>query len=159
MVSFTFFVEGTPVPKARSRVTVQGGRIRSYTPKASRDWEEVVGVAARQAVQRMPAVQDHPVAVHIRFFFHPPKSWSEKKRKEHHGWPAHGRADIDNLAKSVLDGLQGIAYRNDRQVYELFVSKRWALGSEGVSITVRKGMESFPALGNERQLVEEVGSG
>jgi len=38
------------------------------------------------------------------------------------GAPPH-RADIDNLIKLVLDGLQGVAYDNDSQVVYVEASK------------------------------------
>jgi Holliday junction resolvase RusA-like endonuclease len=31
------------------------------------------------------------------------------------------KADLDNIAKSVLDGLNGVAFYDDRQVAELLV--------------------------------------
>jgi crossover junction endodeoxyribonuclease RusA len=31
--------------------------------------------------------------------------------------------DVDNVAKSVLDGLNGVAYEDDNQVVELLVRK------------------------------------
>ena len=33
------------------------------------------------------------------------------------------KPDIDNIAKAVLDGLQGVAYWNDKQVVKLFIDK------------------------------------
>lgn len=39
------------------------------------------------------------------------------------GWSSCG-GDIDNLCKFVLDALQGVVYKNDRQVVRLVVSKR-----------------------------------
>lgn len=36
---------------------------------------------------------------------------------------ANAAADVDNLAKTVMDGLQGTAYGNDRQVDELHVRR------------------------------------
>ena len=33
------------------------------------------------------------------------------------------RMDVDNVAKSVLDGLNGVAYEDDDQVIELLVRK------------------------------------
>lgn len=44
--------------------------------------------------------------------------------------------DADNYSKAVLDSLE-VAYFNDSQVVELFVSKRWALdGDEGCDVTI-----------------------
>ena len=34
--------------------------------------------------------------------------------------------DIDNLLKTVLDGLNGVAFRDDAQVCEVVASKRYA---------------------------------
>lgn len=36
---------------------------------------------------------------------------------------ANAAADVDNLAKTVMDGLQGTTYKNDRQVDELHVRR------------------------------------
>lgn len=33
------------------------------------------------------------------------------------------RADIDNVAKGVADGLQGIAYENDRDIVEMYIKR------------------------------------
>lgn len=34
--------------------------------------------------------------------------------------------DVDNLAKSILDALHGVAFTDDRQVVELHVKKQYA---------------------------------
>lgn len=34
------------------------------------------------------------------------------------------RGDIDNYIKSIMDGLNGAAYQDDRQVYKMTVTKR-----------------------------------
>lgn len=38
--------------------------------------------------------------------------------------PSPLRGDIDNYVKSILDGLNGVAYEDDRLVYKLQVTKR-----------------------------------
>jgi Holliday junction resolvase RusA-like endonuclease len=38
--------------------------------------------------------------------------------------PSPLRGDIDNYAKSILDGLNGVAYTDDKLVYKLQVTKR-----------------------------------
>ena len=48
------------------------------------------------------------------------------------------RPDGDNIAKTVKDALNGIAYHDDGQVSDLVVRKRWcARGDERLVITVR----------------------
>lgn len=50
------------------------------------------------------------------------------------------KLDADNIAKSVLDGLNGIAYEDDEQVVELLVRKHKvkAATDERVEIEIRK---------------------
>ena len=37
------------------------------------------------------------------------------------------RPDIDNLVKIVLDGLNGVAFMDDKQVIELYAIKRYSI--------------------------------
>ena len=36
------------------------------------------------------------------------------------------RPDIDNYMKAVLDGMQGVVFEDDSQVFEIFATKTWA---------------------------------
>ena len=47
------------------------------------------------------------------------------------------RIDVDNLAKGVMDALNGCAWRDDRQVVELTVRKQWASGGHGEGLHVK----------------------
>jgi len=51
-----------------------------------------------------------------------------------------GRLDADNIAKSILDGLNGVVYEDDDQVIELLVRKHKVKRKEEerVEIEVRK---------------------
>ena len=42
-----------------------------------------------------------------------------------HPFPTTTRADLDNIAKPILDGLTGKAWRDDRQVCHLTIDKVW----------------------------------
>lgn len=53
----------------------------------------------------------------IEAVFSIPKSWTRAKKAEAAaGKLAPGKPDIDNILKVVLDGLNGIAYEDDKQV-------------------------------------------
>lgn len=60
-----------------------------------------------------------PLTMTIKFYFARPKS---KKA----GTPHIVKPDIDNLAKSVLDGINKIAYGDDAQVMDLQLVKEYA---------------------------------
>lgn len=94
-----FTVPGRPIPKARPR-TVSGprGTRTTYTPGKSLDFErEVKWEAKRARISKHAGV----LALTIRFF--------------------GCRGDWDNLAKSICDALNGIAYDDDRQIEEAHV--------------------------------------
>ena len=45
------------------------------------------------------------------------------------------KPDVDNVAKIILDALNGIAYKDDKQVVTLIVKKSYA-GESGVGVTI-----------------------
>ena len=52
------------------------------------------------------------------------------------------RPDVDNIAKAILDGLQGIAYKDDGQVAFLEVGKRWSVDdTPGVHVRLKGDRE------------------
>ena len=130
----TFIVEGPAVPKQRPRIH---GRM-AYTPKKTRDYEERVrksfcfsyyGLAAEYAQHlEPPYAEGVPVRVQVEIIQQIPKSWSNSKTlKAEHGEiaPVSRNGDLDNIAKSILDALNGYAFKDDAQVTTLMVSKRY----------------------------------
>src|SRR5262249_36244715 len=96
MQSFT--VPGRPVAKQRARVTFVRGRPLAYTPGKSPEHEESVRWHAKAARIRRQHGELH---LAVRFY--------------------GSRGDADNLLKSLLDALNGVAYEDDRQVVEFHV--------------------------------------
>ena len=98
----TFSVPGQPVPKARPR----WGKGRTYTPLKTREAELAVAweFKRQMGTQRWPWPLDEETSLSCRFYMA-----SAKGR----------RADIDNLVKLVLDGLNGVAYTDDRWITKL----------------------------------------
>lgn len=121
-----FTVEGAAVPKQRPRIS---GR-RAYTPKRTKDYEERVLNAFRSSYSGFyPAFgTDVPVWVCIHIIQTIPKSWPKKKRTQAENgqiFPLGRNGDIDNIAKSILDALNGFAYEDDCQVTKLMIFKKY----------------------------------
>ncbi len=95
-----FTVPGRPVPKHRHRTVFKDGKVMSYTPRKVREFEQAVGWAARAA--RVSLLEGN-LAVEIHSYIDPRRAVP----------------DSDNLAKSVLDGLNGVAWKDDRQVVDV----------------------------------------
>ena len=124
MISFT--VNGAAVPKQRPRIS---GR-RAYTPKRTKDYEERVLDAFRSSYKGFyPAFgKDVPVRICISVIQEIPKSWSKKKRAQAESGeivPLSRNGDVDNIAKSILDALNGFAYEDDCQVTTLIITKQY----------------------------------
>lgn len=111
-MSITFFVPGEPVPKARPRViqrhTIHGAgeyvTTHAYTPRRTIAHEQAIGWRALAAHPGLNPDAQHEWAVFLQFFC---------QRRPGRLWPA---ADTDNLVKAVLDGLNGVAWKDDSQV-------------------------------------------
>ncbi len=118
----TFFVQGHPVAWQRA------GRCgnRSFTPKKTATWKTTIAWAAK--LHRPRELMEGPLAMELVFHFKRPKN---VKKDVHH---CIGRSDVDNFAKSVMDALHDIFYKNDNQIVLLKASKDY--GDPGVVITV-----------------------
>ena len=133
---------------------IQGkGRPRFYghhavTPENTVNYEAKIAEAYKASIKSgEDTYHEGPVHIFIVVDFAIPESYSKKKKSQ----CCLGvllptkKPDIDNVAKVVLDALNGVAYKDDTQVVSLQVVKSWALGSEELRVYVRNatGTESF----------------
>jgi Holliday junction resolvase RusA-like endonuclease len=118
----TFCVQGAPVPKERPRVT----RRVVYRPQRTADYEARIRDAWRASGGAVFAA-DTPLRVTVFAHFEIPKSLSRRARAALEGQPhTKHRGDIDNIAKAVLDALNGCAFADDCCVCELVAQKDYA---------------------------------
>ena len=78
---------------------------------------------------------DTPAGADITAFFKIPKSVIKSERAEMENEPYPHRPDLDNIAKSICDGMNGIAYTDDKLITMLIVKKIY-IEREGVTIIV-----------------------
>ena len=89
-----------------------------------RSWRDIVRASARLA--NMP-LHDGDVAVHVVCRWPRPRSHYRANGALRDGMPDRpGYADVDKLARAILDGLAETAYANDRQVCSLSIERVWA---------------------------------
>lgn len=124
----TFTVPGEPVGKGRPRVTLAGGRAHAYTPAKTAAYEQLVAVYAAAAMKKSPLLE-HPVRLRLGIYCKVPGSWSKKRRSDAlAGIERPAKApDIDNIVKSVADGMNGIVWIDDSQIVELVCSKHYSI--------------------------------
>lgn len=113
-----------PVPMPRPRVTIRGGRPHGYIPTGAAQacWE------IRQAAAR--ALADEPrfegaVKVDVTAYLRMPASTPKRDRAT--ALPVR-RPDLDNLLKTVLDGLSCL-WTDDAQAVDVIARKRYAVDS------------------------------
>ena len=123
-ISFT--VRGKPQGKARPRFRKVGEKVSTYTPKTTVEYENAVRAAyERQCKNKM---LDGAVRAWITAYFPIPKSDSKGKRAAKLGGEIKHtvKPDGDNVAKAILDSLNGHAYKDDSRVCELSVRKLYS---------------------------------
>ena len=133
-MTITFSVPGVPTGKKRPRFSRFGNHVRTYQPADDARRENLVALAFREAAGSIPP-HAGPVAVSVEAVFIPPLSWSKKRRAD----PGHkvSKPDVDNLAKSVLDGLNGLAFIDDSQIVRLEAGKRFGDTNE-IIVTIKQ---------------------
>lgn len=112
MRSEVITVFGNPKGKARPRFF----RGHAYTPKATREYEKLFAEAWGDAEPF-----DGPISVAITAYFKPPASTRKSDLMDMISGKLKPtkKPDIDNIIKAVLDGLNGVAYRDDSQVAKI----------------------------------------
>jgi len=111
--------EINPVPAARPRVS----RFSTYYPKKYTRFKKEME-ALTSELDTTPC--ENLVCVSLKFKIKTPQSWSKKKRLERENTYCNNNSDIDNYVKAMLDSLNGVYFIDDRQVVEVFASKKYS---------------------------------
>lgn len=117
-----FVIQGKVQAKQRPRFNRYSGK--TYTPNETIAYENWVKICYLEKYKDKE-LMDKPLRVTIRAFLEIPKSTSKKKKQQmlDNEILPMVKPDTDNIAKSILDSLNGIAYKDDKQVAELIVYK------------------------------------
>lgn len=136
-----FHIDAEPVPKGRPKFSKVGGFMRAYTPKKTSDYENIVRETAQQAMGSTGPLET-ALGAYLYIRLPIPKSHSKKRKLACLSGQEKPikKPDIDNLAKSVLDGLNGVVWKDDSQIVSLHVTKVYSSGS-GVDVLIKEELE------------------
>ena len=137
-------IDGVPTPKARGRAVKHKNGIRVYNPNANGErtfrWtiKQLMGGLIKN---NETYFQKRFVEVHLLFEFRRPTSHFTNNNREvgilKADVPRFPRVcDLDNLAKFVLDALNGLLYDDDSQVVMLTIIKQWSFNHESPGTTI-----------------------
>lgn len=130
-------IEGKPEPQLRPRATRMGNSIRLYDPKKTADYKKYIKLVASRQWTEEPL--QGALAVDIDIYRQIPKSTSKKRRKAKNNKEIRPivKPDVDNYTKMILDGLNGITWKDDSQVVNLSANKYYS-DNPRVEVTVKE---------------------
>lgn len=118
--TITIIIPGHPHAQGRPKATMRGRHAGVYKDKDSRIYEAKVAAIALTQLPDGWELIDQAITLTISFRLIRPKSVSAKKRP----LPTV-RPDLDNLIKSIKDGLNGIVWRDDCQIVSVTADKTY----------------------------------
>lgn len=134
-----FIIVGEPMGKGRPRFSTRNGYVRTHTPKETMNYETKVVFSYKERNKGMAFEPNEMIRAKIVAYFLIPKGhYRFHKKTNTTDLDTKGQAmlegkilptkkpDCDNIAKIILDALNGIAYHDDSQVVELTVEKRYS---------------------------------
>lgn len=141
-MTLTFVVPGPPVGKQRARVTRKG---YAYTPAKTVNYEALIKQCfAAKYPGHLP--YEGPVSIGIQVYMTPSKEIARKIAKGAIIYCVK-RPDCSNVLKSIEDALNGLAYKDDAQIWTVDVKKLYgekpyvAVRIWGFSQTTGRGEE------------------
>ena len=120
-----FEVIGEPQGKGRAKPYRCGNHIRMYTPQKTVVYENLIHMEYEQQCRRYRFPEDSMLEITVEAIFSVPKSVSKKNRLlmlERVLRPVK-KPDVDNILKAVCDGLNKVAYADDKQIVSMKVEK------------------------------------
>jgi len=123
-MTISFTIPGLPKGKARPRVTKKG---ISYTPEDTVLYENLVKLCYRQASKYYFGDMEQ-LEITVQAYFSIPKGTSKNKRLLMLNGEIRPtkKPDIDNILKIVADSLNGIAYKDDKQIVKATTYKYYS---------------------------------
>lgn len=152
----SFVIPGDPHGKGRPRFATIGGHARTYTDAKTASYESLVAISASTAVDALDvggpmgvAFPEGPLLLEVAARFTRPKKYTDRykdgrlKNGAENGEMLHdSRPDLDNIVKSVMDGINqsGRVWSDDSQVCTIIAKKRYVAigGAPYVSVTVKQ---------------------
>ena len=120
---YKFEIHEKAIGKERPRYSAKAHRM--YTPARTSSFEEKVKVAFLSKYNIQTELSEKPFRAVINVYYKPSKSLSKKKQQDLLYRECTKRPDCDNIAKAILDALNGIAYKDDSQISSLSINKSY----------------------------------
>lgn len=122
-------MEGRAVPQPRPRVyQTATGKSKAVNSRQSITYKRIVKMTAKGCMNKQHLIlTESPLEMRLTFVFTPPKSYTKKKLRAVESGELRytKKPDLDNLAKGILDALNGTVYKDDSQIITLSINKEY----------------------------------
>ena len=124
-MTYSFEIEGKIIGKERPRVNLNTGIV--YTPNKTKDYENYIRQIFKIKYPNFEIITSR-VSINIIAYIGISKSISKKNKEKmlNDEMSPIKKPDIDNIAKVILDALDGFVLQNDKQVTKMSVEKRYS---------------------------------
>lgn len=123
-----FVVPGKPFGKQRPRFSTRGLYTRAYTPGETISYEKLVREYALDEARFRKFDDDDPLYVKVEAYFSIPQSASKRKQEQMrlNILKPRIKPDADNILKIILDPLNEVLFKDDKNVIEARVIKKYS---------------------------------
>lgn len=128
-MNLTIIIPGVPVGKGRPKFARRGAFVQTYTPEKTASYENLVKVCAAESMKKWHIEKPFEGAVYVELhaLMPVPKSWSKRKTAEAHEGSIRPltKPDADNVLKCIADACNEIVWKDDSQIVDARVVKRF----------------------------------
>ena len=137
----TFEIPGEPHGKGRPRFRKFGNFVSTYNDKKTQTYEALVKQCAKEAFGDTELLET-PISLYLYIRLPIPKSYSKKRSEACLSGleKPSKKPDIDNVLKSVMDGLNGVIYKDDNQVVNVHMTKVYAK-EVGIDVYLKEDLQ------------------
>lgn len=144
-----FIIHGEIKTKARPRARVVNNYAIIYTPKDTVNYENLIKFEYLNQANG-EYFSNKALNVQIDVYFKAPKHYLNLKKYVFSNFiVCSNQKDLDNIAKTILDALNKIAYDDDRQVCKLNISKYYSFDEkEYIKVIIKEEFGNINDLKN-----------
>ena len=115
-----------PKPQARPRFARRGNFTTTYEDKEMKTWKNKCRLLITKYHADQPVLEG-ALRTRVKFFIKPPQYISKVKKNRQaltdEIIPVSKKADLDNYIKALFDSANGILYKDDGQIAEIYAIK------------------------------------
>jgi Holliday junction resolvase RusA-like endonuclease len=97
-----------------------------YTPKKTKDFENVVSEYTVEYMNKNKLnITEDAIGIEIIVYHKIPKSWNKEKKEDAESGLLKPikTPDLDNIVKAIQDGMQNVAFMDDKQICEIYARR------------------------------------